>query len=408
MIKSIEKINVQGRRVIVRVGFDVPLERHVQHEHLIVADDSRIRDALPTINFLRKAGGRVIIISHLGRPEGWVSEKSLWPAAEKLSELLGLKIVKVNDKLPDYNVNHLYFLQNDIVKNDYSELSKKIKPGDILFLENLRFYDGEEKNSDDFSELLANFGDIFVNEAFSVAHRKASSTYGLAKLIPGYAGLSLIKEINNLNKILKNPPKPLVAIMGGAKLDDKIKTIEYLAKNTDKFLVGGGIANSFLKVQGYEIGKSICGDLAAAGELYRNFKEKIVLPLDVIVARDENSTPRLSDVHKVLSSEIIYDVGPKTIREFARVIKNAKCIVWNGPFGKIEIKRYAFGSRNIAELLAQRGKKHAYILVGGGETNEIIDSINAGMFVDHQSMGGGAMLEFLAGKKLPAIEVLEN
>jgi 3-phosphoglycerate kinase len=407
MIKSIEKINVENRRVIVRVGFDVPLEKHIQSEDLIVADDLRIRDALSTLKYLIKSRAKVILISHLGRPKGREQEKSMWPTAVKLSELLGLKIVRIDERLPDYKVNQLYFLQSDIEQKDYSELSSKIKFGDILFLENLRFYKGEEENSDAFVNILGKFGDIYVNEAFSVAHRKAASTYGLPKIMQGFAGTSFIKEVDNLSKIIKNPPKPMVVIMGGAKLDDKIQVIEYLAKNTDKFLVGGGIANSFLKAQGYEIGKSICGDISSAKELYRNYRNKIVLPLDVVVAKDENSSPRLSEVHKVLPSEIIYDVGPRTIREYAGFIKDAKCIVWNGPFGKFEIKRYAFGSRNIAELLAQRGRKHAYILVGGGETNEIINSINAGMFVDHQSMGGGAMLEFLAGKKLPAVEVLD-
>ena len=408
MIKSITSVNVAGRRVIVRVGFDVPLVLNIHTENLEVIDDARIKDTLDTIKYLIDNRAKIILISHLGRPKGWEDKKSLWPVALKLSELLNIKAVKVSNRLPDYKVPHLNFLETDITKKDYSDFSNQINPGDVLFLENLRFYEGEETNDEGFIKTLAKFGDIYVNEAFSVCHRKESSIYGLPLELPSYAGISLQKEIASLKKIVKNPKQPLVLIMGGAKIEDKIETINFLGKSAAYFLFGGGLANTFLKAKGYEIGKSICGDINIAKELLRNFKEKIILPVDLVVAQSLEAKPRLAKPDKILSNESIYDIGPETIRKYAEYVKTAKTLVWNGPFGIIEEPRYAFGSKSIAHVFAAQSKGRAFGLAGGGETIEVIDMAKVGQFIDHISMGGGAMLEFLAGKKLPGIKALER
>lgn len=408
MIKSIRSVKVTGRRVIVRVGFDVPLVFNIHTENLEVIDDTRIKDTLDTIKYLIDNRAKIILISHLDRPKERDAKKSMWPVAQKLSELLNIKAVKIFDRLPDYKVPHLNFLDADITKKDYSDFSKQINPGDILFLENLRFYQEEETNDENFIKTLAKFGDLYVNEAFSVSHRKESSIYGLALELPSYAGISLLKEIASLKKIVKNPIQPLIIIMGGAKIEDKIEMINYLGKSAAYFLFGGGLANTFFKAKGYEIGESIYGDINIAKELLRNFKEKIILPVDLVVAQSLEARPRLAKPDKILSNERICDIGPETIRKYAESIKKAKTLVWNGPFGIIEEPKYAFGSKSMAHVFAAQSKGRAFGLVGGGETIEAIDMAKVGQFIDHISMGGGAMLEFLAGKQLPGIKALNK
>lgn len=408
MIKSISSVNVVGQRVLLRAGFDVPLEKNVHTEEWQVADDARIKDALKTINYLRENKARLVIISHAGRPQGWEADKSLWPAAVKLGELLNLKTVKVSDKLPDYDVPHVYFLDADITERDFSELSRKIKPGDILFLENLRFYPQEGDNDETFIQTLAKFGDIYVNEAFSVSHRMEASTYGVALHMKSYAGISFTKEIESLSKVLRNPQKPLIILMGGAKIADKVETINNLAKHAQRILIGGAIANTFLKAKGYEIGKSAYASESVAKELERNFKNKIVLPFDVVVASSPDAYARCVPVSKIMPPDIILDIGPETIRKFSEYIKTARTLVWNGPFGLIESKKFAFGSESISRAFAARSKGRAFGVAGGGETLEVLDRAHVSQFIDHLSTGGGAMLEFLAGKKLPAIKALEH
>lgn len=393
--------------MIVRVGFDVPLKKNIHTEKLEVADDARIRDALQTIRHLIREGAKVVIVSHLNRPEGWQMDKSLWPAAEKLGELLGMKTVKVSDELPDYNVPHIYFLDTDITQKDYSDLSKKIKPSDILFLENIRFYAGEENNDEQFVKTLASFGEIFVNEAFSMSHRMEASTYGLALKLKSYAGISFLKEISSLSKVLRNPEKPLVILMGGAKISDKVGTIHNLAQHASYILVGGELANSFLKARGFNIGLSKFDNLAVAKELERNYKEKIILPVDVVVAKSPNDQAEALPVSKVRSNQMILDIGPETIRQFATYLKSAKTLIWNGPLGLIEYPKFSFGSRSLAYVFASQARGKAYGVAGGGETVEVLDQAKVSEFLDHVSTGGGAMLEFLAGKKLPAIKALE-
>ncbi|OGE74206.1 MAG: phosphoglycerate kinase [Candidatus Doudnabacteria bacterium RIFCSPLOWO2_02_FULL_42_9] len=405
MIKSIKDVKVAGRRVIVRAGFDVPL---IKKEEWEVADDTRIKDSLVTLKYLIEQKAKIIIVAHLGRPDNWDNDKSMWPVAQKLGEFLNIKVVKIEDRLPDYKVPHINFLESNIIKNDCSELSKEINGGDILFLENLRFYPGEQKNDTKFVKVLAQYGDIYVEEGFPSAHRKSASHYGLAEKLPAYAGIALLREIKALKKVITKPQQPMIVIMGGAKIDDKVETLTNLAKHATKIILGGAIANTFLKALGYEVGKSKVTDVSIAKKLLRHYKDKIVLPLDVVVATDEESKPRLSKIEKVRPNEAIFDIGPESIRQFAKIIKTGKTLVWNGPFGLFENKRYAFGSKAIAMSFAARSRGAAFGVVGGGETVELVNQAKVGNFVDHLSTGGGAMLEFLAGKELPGIEVLEK
>ncbi len=408
MIKSITSVKVSGKRVVVRAGFDVQLVTNVHSEEPKVVDDTRIRDILPTLKYLIQQKAKIVIVSHLGRPDGWDTSKSLWPVAEKLAELLNYKPLKISDKLPDYPVPHVYFLEADIIKKDYSGYSKKLKAGEILFLENIRFYAGEQSNDPKFIKTLAKFGDVYVDDAFSVVHRKEASTYGLAKSLPHYAGVSLLKEISSLNKLLHNPPHPFVLIMGGAKVVDKAETIKNLAKHADYILVGGALGNSFLNAAGYETGKTKVEDVRLAKELLRNYKPKIVLPSDVLVAMSPEAEARSAEITKVRPGETMYDVGPQTVLKFSQYIKSAKTLVWNGPMGLIEIKKFAFGSNALAQAFAAKARGKAYGVIGGGETIEVIDKMHVADFIDHVSTGGGAMLEYLAGKKLPGIEVLNS
>lgn len=398
MIKSITSVKVTGRRVVVRAGFDVPLsevgDRKSEVGKWIVADDTRIKDVLPTLKYLIEQKAKIIIISHLGRPDAWDNDKSLEPVAIRLQKLLG--------------VGKIDFLPEDITKHDYVPLTKTMHDGDILFLENLRFYKGEQDNSEEFINLLASFGEVYVNEAFSVAHRKEASIFGLAKKLQPYGGISFMQEIQALQKIILNPALPMVVLMGGIKIEGKVETIHNLAKHATKIIVGGGIGSTFLKALGYDVGQSKISEVNVAKQLLRQYKDKLVMPVDVVVATDLKANPRVSAVDKILPNEAIFDTGPESIRKFATIIKTAKTLVWNGPFGKFEDSRYSFGSKAIAQVFAMQSKGKAYGLVGGGETAEVLDQAKVSEFVDYISTGGGAMLEFLSGKQLPGIEALER
>lgn len=408
MIKPITKVKVSGKRVLVRAGFDVQLELHPHSQEPKIVDSTRIKDILPTLKYLMEQKSKIVIVSHLGRPEGWDTSKSMWPVAEELARMINYKVIKVEDKLPEYSVPHLYFLTSDITKNDYSAMTKKLKSADILFLENVRFYAGEEKNDANFIKTLASYGDVYVNDAFSAAHRDEASTYGVAEHLPHYAGVSLEKEIKSLDKVMRTPHQPFVMIMGGVKVTDKAETIRHLARHAKYILVGGALGDSFLKAAGYETGKSTVADVALAKELLRNFKSKLVLPVDVVVAKSPKDHARAVDVSKIRSNETIYDIGPKTILKFAQYIKSAKTLVWNGPMGLIEEKRFATGSAALAMVFASKSRGSAYGVIGGGETISVIDKAHVAEFIDHISTGGGAMLEYLAGKKLPALTALEK
>jgi phosphoglycerate kinase len=409
MIKPITSVKLSGRRVLLRVGFDVPLEE-LKSGGFKVADDSRIKSALPTIEHLVKGKAKIIIISHLGRPQGkWDKDLGMLPIAEKLAELTGRKLVKIKGKLPTYkSPKHVFFLTEDITLNDHSDMSKTMADGDILFLENVRFYAGEEKNDIAFGRVLAKYGDIYVNECFSVAHHKSVSNVGLAGILPAYAGINLLKEISALNKAIKNPNKPVITIIGGAKISDKIETINFLAGISKKILIGGAIANSFFKALGYEIGNSKAAEIFLAKQLLRHYKDKIVLPVDVVVSKYDDAQAHATKPEKVRNDEYIYDIGPETVRKFSEYIKQGKTLIWNGPLGMIEKKKYSFGSMAIAQVFASRTKGYAYGVVGGGESVEVVDRAKVTEFIDHVSTGGGAMLEFMSGKTLPAIKALDK
>ncbi|MBI4363561.1 MAG: phosphoglycerate kinase [Candidatus Doudnabacteria bacterium] len=402
MIRSITSVKVSGRRVFIRAGFDVPLKDGR------VADDARIKDALPTLRYLIDQRAKIIIGSHLNRPNGWNETKSLWPVAEKLGEFLNYKVVKVTNKLPDYPVPHIYFFTQDITKGNYADLTRTMRGGDILMLENLRFYPGEQENSEEFAKALAQFADVFVNEAFSNAHRKDASVFSLPNLLPAYAGIDFLREIQALNQVAQHPQKPMVLLIGGAKISDKVETIENLADKVDYILVGGRVGNTFLKAAGYDVGKSETEDEVIAKHLLRNYKNKIVLPADLVVAKSVDDVPRAVTPDKIRPTDIILDIGPASIRKFSQLLKSAKTLVWNGPFGVIEKPKFAFGSKGLAQAFASRSKGQAFGLVGGGETVELIHQAKVEQFIDHISTAGGAMLEFLSGKQLPAIKALER
>lgn len=389
MIKSIQSVDLSNRRVIVRAGFDVPLKE--TKDGWEVADDTRIQDAVPTLKHLIKQQAKIVVVAHLGRPEGWEKSKSLEPVAIRLGELLKSKIT---------------FLKDDITKQDFSGMSRDIKPGEILFLENVRFYPGEESNDEKFLDTLAAFGDVFVNEAFSVCHRREASTTGLATKLPAYAGLSLMKELDTLGRVMRTPAQPFVLMVGGAKIEDKIGAIEFLGKKVSHVLVGGASANTFLKAMGYEVGKSKVSDLNLAKQILRNYKHKLVFPVDVIVADSPEGKPRAVKLTEIKPTDSIFDIGPETIRKYATYIKSAQTIVWNGPFGFFENPKFAAGSKALAQVFASRAKGQAFGLIGGGETEELFSQVKVSHFVDHISTGGGAMLEFLSGKELPAVKVL--
>lgn len=408
MIKPITSVKVSGRRVVVRAGFDVPLTENTKTGKWDVADDARIKDALPTIKYLLTQKAKVVIISHLGRPEGRDKDLSLLPAAIRLGDLLCMQTVEVTDTPPGHTTARVYFLSADITTKDYSLLTHEMKDGDILFLENMRYYSGEEANDDNFINTVASFGEVFVNEAFSVAHRKEASTYGVAEKLPAYAGISFLKETEVLGRIIRAPMTPFIFMVGGAKVEDKVEVIEFLSKHVNHVLVGGASANTFLKAQGFEVGKSKVSNTSLAQRILRNHKDKLVLPVDVLVAKDEQVPPRVVRLDQIQPDDMIYDIGPETIRKYSKYIKSAKTLVWNGPFGLFENPKFATGSRALATVFASRSKGQAFGVIGGGETVELFHQAKVSEYVDHVSTGGGAMLEFLAGKKLPAIKVLES
>src|SRR6266516_4788078 len=387
--KTIRDIDVAGKRVLVRVDFNVPLdaERHI-------TDDTRIRAALPTINYLLDAGAAVILMSHLGRPDGKVVEKlSLAPVAQRLGELLGKPVQTASDSIGPAVAAQAAALQ----------------PGQVLLLENLRFHKEEEKNNPEFAAQLASLGDLYVNDAFGTAHRAHASTEGVTHTLPGVAGFLLEKEINFLGSALENPRRPLAAIIGGAKVSDKIKVLERLISLSDSILIGGGMANTFLKAEGYEIGDSLFeeGKLDVARDLIEKAKQKgrqFLLPSDVVIADRFAADAE----HKVAASNAvpkgwrILDIGPATNESFRQALANAQTIVWNGTLGVAEFPAFAKGTDAIIEILTERTKAGALTIIGGGDSADAVDKMT------HVSTGGGASLEFLEGRTLPGVAALQD
>lgn len=388
--KTVEDIDVKGKRVLVRCDFNVP-----QDDNGNITDDRRIREALKTIRYLIDNNAKVILCSHLGRPKGEFNMKySLAPVAKRLSELLG-KEVK---------------LAKDVIGEDAKALANSLNDGDVMLLENVRFHKEEEANDPEFSKALASLAEVYVNDAFGTAHRAHASTAGVADYLPAVCGFLIKKEIEVMGNALNNPARPFVAILGGKKVSDKISVIENLIDKVDTLIIGGGMAYTFFKAKGYEVGKSICEldkvDLAK-GLLDKAEKKgvKLLLPIDNVIATEfSNDAER-----KVVPSNEIpadwegLDIGPETIKMFAEELKNAKTVVWNGPMGVFELDNFAVGTNKIAEVLATLD---AVTIIGGGDSAAAVEKGGYADKMTHISTGGGASLEFLEGKDLPGISCL--
>jgi len=380
-----------GKRVLVRVDFNVPIKNGA------ITDDRRIREALPTIKYLMEKGAKVILVSHLGRPKGFQDDLRLDPVAKRLSELLGKPVKKLNDCI------------GEEVEKEVANMN----PGDVVLLENIRFYKEEEANDPEFAKKLAKLADLYVNDAFGTAHRAHASTAGVANYIPGVAGLLMKKEIEIMGKALENPDRPFVCILGGAKVSDKIGVIQNLVNKVDVLLIGGGMMFTFLKAMGYEIGKSILEEdkLDLAKDLMSLAKEKgvkFVLPVDAVVVKEikEDAPTTVKDVGKFDKDDIGVDIGPKTIDLFREEIMKAKTIIWNGPMGIFEIPAFANGTKKVAEAIAEN--KNCVSIVGGGDTAAAVQLFGLEEKFTHISTGGGASLEFLEGKVLPGVAVLQD
>lgn len=391
MKKSIRDIEVTGKRVMVRVDFNVPLDPKTNE----IMDDSRIIAALPTIWYLIEYKAKVILCSHLGRPDGKVVPSlTMVPIAERLSQLTNLPIYTVSESIGP----------------KVTRAVEKLKNGDTLLLENLRFHPEEEANDPAFARALAGLADIYVDDAFGTAHRAHASTYGVAKLLPAYAGLLLEKELRVLGNLLNNAQHPFAALLGGAKVSDKIKLINNMLDKVNMLMIGGGMAATFLKAQNYGVGlssveedkKDLANQLIAAA---KNSNVELLLPKDVIVADSINEASKYSiaPVSMVPANKYIVDIGPQTIEMFTEKLKECRTVFWNGPMGVYEIAQFSRGTKSMAELLANIT---ATTVVGGGSTAEIITEMHLGFKMTHVSTGGGASMSFLEGKTLPGVEVL--
>jgi len=387
--KTIRGINVTGKRVLVRVDFNVPQDKAGN-----ITDDTRIRAALPTIQYLRDKGARVILCSHLGRPKGKVAEElRLTPVARRLSELLGAPVVNTSD----------------CIGPEVEKAVAGMKPGDVVLLENLRFYAQEEANDPVFARQLAGLAEVYVNDAFGTAHRAHASTEGVTHYLPAVAGLLMERELNFLGKALTAPTRPFVAILGGAKVSDKIGVIENLLPKVDQLIVGGGMANTFLKAQGYEVGDSLleADKLDLAKDLLKRGGKKLLLPVDVVIADAfaADAKHQVVPVDKVSAGWRILDIGPQSVTRFNAVLKTAKTVVWNGPMGVFEFPAFAAGTVAIAKALADTG---ATTIIGGGDSAAAVERAGVADKMTHISTGGGASLEFLEGKVLPGVAALQD
>ena len=386
--KSVRDVEVENRRVLVRVDFNVPLE---QGE---VTDDTRIRAALPTIEHLIERGAAVILCSHLGRPKGEPKEElRMAPVAARLSELLGRDVQSADDCVGD----------------EVEKAAQALEPGEVLLLENTRFHPEEKKNDPDFAGRLARLADLYVNDAFGSAHRAHASTEGVARHLPGVAGLLMERELEILGRLLAQPEHPYVAIMGGAKISDKIDVVEKILDTVDRLLVGGGMANTFLKAAGMEVGNSLVDEdgLPAARRFLAAGGNRIVLPVDVIAAQHVRADAENVQVtiDEMPADWSIVDAGPRTIERFRGALGDAKTVVWNGPLGVFEIQAFAAGTMAVAHALADLD---AVTVIGGGDTAAAVEQAGVAGKMTHVSTGGGAFLELLEGKELPGIAALQD
>lgn len=389
--KTMKDMQLEGQRVFCRVDFNVPMENGQ------ITDDTRIRAAIPTIEYMVEQGAKVILASHLGRPNGEVNEEMrLTTAGVKLAELIGKPVRKLDTS----------------IGLEVEQAIASMNNGDIILLENVRFHAGEEKNDADLAKSFADLADIFVNDAFGAAHRAHASTAGIADYIPAVSGLLIEKELDVLGKALLTPERPFTAIIGGAKVKDKIGVINHLLDKVDNLIIGGGLAYTFLKAQGYEIGKSLVEEDKI--DLAKSFIQKakdngvnLYLPIDVIVADDFSKDANT----KVVKNDAIpadwegLDIGTKTAELYAKVIEESKLIIWNGPMGVFELEPFAGGTKRVAQAMAVTA---GYTVIGGGDSAAAVEKFGVADKMDHISTGGGASLEFMEGKDLPGVSALND
>jgi phosphoglycerate kinase len=386
--KTVRDIELKGKRVLMRVDFNVPMADGV------VTDDKRIRAALPTIQYVLEQGASVILMSHLGRPKGGPSpEFSLKAASEALGKLLG-KDVRMAPA---------------VIGAEVETLAAALKPGDVMMLENTRFEKGEEKNDLELAQQLAKLGDVYVNDAFGSAHRAHSSTEGIARYLPAVSGFLMEQELEYLGRATGDPERPYVAILGGAKISDKILVVENLLAKCDQLLIGGGMANTFLAAKGYNMADSLveAGSIETAAQIMAKAGDRLVLPVDAVIADkfDAEADSRVVAVDEVPDGWRILDIGPKTIKLFGKILRKAKLVIWNGPMGVFEMPKFAEGTFAIAQLLAEID---ATTVIGGGDSASAVKKAGVAKKMTHVSTGGGASLEFLEGKELPGVAALND
>lgn len=391
--KTLKDFDYSGKRVLVRCDFNVPIQDGV------ISDDKRIVESLPTIKYLIDQGAKVILMSHLGRPKGEANPKySLELVAKRLEELLGTTVKFLND--------------DNVVSEKTKNEILNLKDGEVALLQNTRFVNGEEKNDEEFSKNLSDLGELYVNDAFGTSHRAHASNVGIASNLPSAVGFLVEKEISIMGKAIENPERPFVAILGGAKVSDKIGVIENLLGLVDKIVIVGAMANTFSKAKGYEVGTSLVEDdkLDLAKELIEKAKEKnveLVLPVDEIVATeiDENAETEVVSVDQIPADKMALDIGPKTIELIKNALDGAKTVIWNGPAGVFELDKFANGTFEIANILAN---SDAITIIGGGDSAAAVEKAGLSEKITHVSTGGGASLELLEGKELPGISCIED
>lgn len=389
--KTMKDIDVKGKRVFVRVDFNVPMADGV------ITDETRIRAAIPTIEYLVEQGAKVILASHLGRPKGEVKEDMrLTAVGVRLAELMAKPVTKLDESIGQAVEEAVANMQN----------------GDMILLENVRFHAGEEKNDPALAEQFAKLADVYVNDAFGAAHRAHASTEGIAKHIPAVSGFLMQKELDVLGKALSNPERPFTAIIGGAKVKDKIGVIESLLEKVDHLIIGGGLSFTFIKAQGYDIGKSLLEEDKI--DLAKSFIEKakakgvqLHMPVDAVVANEfsKDAETKIVDVDAIPADWMGLDIGPKTAANYAEVIKDSKLIIWNGPMGVFEMDKFANGTKTVADAMATTT---GYTVIGGGDSAAAVEKFEVADKMDHISTGGGASLELMEGKELPGIVALND
>ncbi|MEO5886562.1 MAG: phosphoglycerate kinase [Anaerolineales bacterium] len=392
--KTVKDIDLKGKRVLMRVDFNVPMQNGK------VTDDKRIRASLPTIKYVLDQGASLILMSHFGRPKSALrqaqdtasdSEFSLHPVSEVLASLLGTPVR----------------MAPDCIGPEVEKLARDLKPGEVLLLENTRFHEGEEKNDLEFAKQLASLGEIFVNDAFGSAHRAHSSTEGIARFLPAVSGFLMEQELEYLGRAVANPEHPYIAILGGAKISDKIDVVETLLSKADKLIIGGGMANTFLAAQGLNMQDSLVEStsLETAKAILAKSADKLILPVDAIIADkfDADANSQVVDVDKIPAGWRMLDVGPKTLELYEGALKGAKLIVWNGPVGVFEMPKFAEGTFSLARMLAE---SDATTVIGGGDSASAVKKAGVAKQMTHVSTGGGASLEFLEGKDLPGVAAL--